>query len=61
MKAADFKSVRGNFKFNNNNFPVQDFYVFEVAKDAKGNANIKTVSKQLTAHKDAYGAECALK
>jgi len=61
MKAADFKSVRGSFKFNNNNFPVQDFYVFEVAKDAKGNANIKTVSKQLTAHKDAYGAECSLK
>ena len=24
LKAADFKSVRGNFKFNNNGFPIQD-------------------------------------
>jgi branched-chain amino acid transport system substrate-binding protein len=61
LKAADFKSVRGTFSFGANNFPVQDFYVFEVAKDAKGNANLKTVSKQLTAHKDAYVGECPMK
>ena len=61
MKAAYFKSVCGNFSFGPNNFPVQDFYVFEVAKDAKGNANLKTVSKQLTAHKDAYVGECPMK
>ena len=36
LKAADFQSVRGNFKFNNNNFPIQDFYAFEVVQDAKG-------------------------
>ena len=24
LKAADFKSVRGDFKFGNNNFPIQD-------------------------------------
>ena len=35
-KAADFKIVRGNFKFNNNDFPIQDMHVFEVAKDAQG-------------------------
>ena len=43
LKAADFKSVRGNFKFNNNDFPIQDQYVFEVAKDAKGRVSLKTI------------------
>jgi len=61
LKAADFKSVRGNFKFNNNNFPIQDMYVFEVAKDAKGRVNLKTVSAPLKDHKDAYFAQCPLK
>ena len=42
LKAADFKRVRGNFKFNNNHFPIQDMYVFEVAKDAKGRVSLKT-------------------
>src|SRR5208282_307777 len=26
MEKADFKSVRGNFKFGNNHIPIQDFY-----------------------------------
>jgi branched-chain amino acid transport system substrate-binding protein len=61
LKAADFKSVRGNFKFNNNNFPIQDMYVFEVAKDAKGRVNLKTVATPLKDHQDAYHTQCALK
>jgi len=61
LKAADFKSVRGNFKFNNNNFPIQDMHVFEVAKDAKGRVNLKTVSTPLKDHKDAYSTQCTLK
>jgi len=61
LKAADFKSVRGNFKFNNNNFPIQDMYVFEVAKDAKGRVNLKTIATPLKEHQDAYHAQCTLK
>ena len=61
LKAADFTSVRGNFKFNNNNFPIQDMYVFEVAKDAKGRVNLKTIAAPLKDHKDFYSAQCALK
>ncbi len=61
LKAADFKSVRGNFKFGNNNFPIQDMYVFEVAKDAKGRVSLKTVSAPLKDHKDFYSAQCTLK
>jgi len=61
LKAADFKSVRGNFKFNNNNFPIQDMHVFEVVKDAKGRVNLKTIATPLKDHKDAYSTLCTLK
>ena len=61
LKAADFKSVRGNFKFNNNGFPIQDMYVFEVAKDAKGRVSLKTLGAPLKDHQDAYHTQCALK
>ena len=61
LKAADFKSVRGNFKFNNNNFPIQDMHVFEVAKDAKGRVSLKTIGTPLKDHQDAYHAQCTLK
>jgi len=61
MRAADFNSVRGKFKFNTNQFPIQDFYVFSVVKDAQGNTTLKTVSKTLTDARDAYYGDCPLK
>jgi branched-chain amino acid transport system substrate-binding protein len=61
LRAADFPSVRGKFRFNNNGFPIQDMYVFEVAKDAKGRPNLKTVATPFTAHQDAYHQLCPLK
>ena len=61
LKAADFQSVRGKFKFNNNNFPIQDQYVFEVAKDAKGRVSLKTIAAPLKDHQDAYHTQCPLK
>ena len=36
LKAAEFKSVRGKFKFNTNNHPIQNIYVREVVKDGDG-------------------------
>ena len=36
MKKANFKSVRGNFKYGNNHFPIQNFYLQDVVKDADG-------------------------
>ena len=34
LKKADFKSLRGSFKFNTNHYPIQDFYLVKVAKRA---------------------------
>ena len=61
LKAADFKSVRGTFKFNNNNFPIEDMHVFEVATDPKGRYSLKTIATPLKNHEDAYHAQCPLK
>lgn len=61
LKAADFKSIRGNFKFGTNQFPVQDAYMFDVAKDGKGRVSLRTVAKPLTNHVDAYAAQCNMK
>lgn len=60
LKEADFASVRGNFKFNNNHFPIQDVHVLEVAKDAKGRASLKTIATPFRNHEDAYHDKCTL-
>ena len=61
LKAADFKSLRGNFKYNTNNFPIQDLHVFEAVKDSQGRMTLKTVATPLKADKDSYFDKCALK
>lgn len=61
LKAADFKSVRGSFKFGNNNFPIQDMHVFEAYKDNEGRMNIKTIATPLKATRDSYADKCPMK
>ncbi len=59
LKAADFASPRGDFKFGNNNFPIQDIYVREVVKEGDVLTN-KIISKGLENHQDAYAKDCAM-
>ena len=61
LKAADFKSVRGDFKFNTNNFPIHDLHMFEAIKDGQGRYTLKTVATPLRADKDAYFDKCPMK
>jgi branched-chain amino acid transport system substrate-binding protein len=62
LKAADFHSVKGKFKFNHNHMPIQDFYVFEVVKDGnKDRYTHKTVAVAMADAIDAYQAECPMK
>lgn len=58
LRAADYTSLRGSYKFGKNGFPIQDFYVFEVAKDANDRVSLKTIMMPLKAHQDAYVSEC---
>ena len=61
IKAADFQSVRGAFRFDRNQFPIQDQYSRVVTKTADGKYFNKLVDKVLSDHTDAYGSECGLK
>jgi len=57
---SNFQSVRGPFKFNNNNMPIQNFYAFQAIKADEG-AVMKHIGTPLENHKDAYHNECELK
>ena len=60
LEAANFKSVRGAFKFNKNHFPIQNYYLRQVVKDDKGRYVNKTVATIFTDHPDAYVAACKM-
>jgi len=60
LKAANFDSVRGDFAFNSNNHPIQDFHGRVVGKDADGNLVNTTVGLVSAGHEDAYAELCAL-
>ena len=61
LRTASFKSVRGDFKFNTNQFPIQDLHMFEAIKDAQGRMTLKTISTPLKADKDAFFDKCQMK
>ncbi|MDF2115317.1 ABC transporter substrate-binding protein [Roseiarcaceae bacterium H3SJ34-1] len=60
MLKADFASVRGAFKFGNNQHPVQDWYALRVEKGADGQLALVTKSKVLTNRSDFYAKDCKL-
>jgi branched-chain amino acid transport system substrate-binding protein len=61
LRAADFKSVRGDFKFGPNQFPVQNYYLQLVGKDNNGRIMHKTMGTVLSARGDAYVQNCKMK
>ena len=60
LKAANFQSVRGDFKFNNNHYPIQDYYMRVIGKDAQGRITNRTLGPVFTHHGDAYAAACKM-
>ena len=61
LKKADFASVRGDFKYNNNHFPIQDFYLVQAVKRADGKYATSVVEKVFDDYGDVYASECAMK
>ena len=58
IKKADFKSLRGAFKFNVNGYPIQDFYLTKVAKRTDGKFQTEIVEKVLANNADTYAKDC---
>jgi len=61
LAAAPFKSVRGEFRFNVNHFPVQSYYLRQIWRDPGGRITNKLVSTVLTNHADFYAPACRMK
>ncbi len=61
MEKADFKSVRGNFKFGNNHIPIQNFYLQDAVKNADGSYSLKTVSTIVKDDQDRFHDRCPMK
>jgi len=61
LRAAKFQSVRGSFKFNRNQYPIQNYYLRVVAKDAQGRLVNKTMGTIFKDRGDAYVQDCPMK
>jgi len=60
LEAAKFDSVRGAFKFNTNHFPIQDYYLRVITRDAKGRVTNRTLGAVFKNHADAYASSCKM-
>ena len=61
MEKADFKSVRGDFKFGNNHIPIQNFYLQDAVKNADGSFALKTVATIVKDNQDRFHDQCPMK
>jgi branched-chain amino acid transport system substrate-binding protein len=61
MLKAEFKSLRGAFKFNANHYPIQDFYLVKVAKRADGKFETQIVKKVFENYADPHAKDCPMK
>ena len=59
LRKADFKSVRGGFKFGPNNYPIQNYYMQEVVKEG-GAFRLKTVATAVENFQDVHYTKCKM-
>ncbi len=59
IEKADFKSVRGGFKFGPNHIPIQNFYLQDVIKDGE-DYRLKTVATIVENDQDKHVGKCKM-
>ncbi len=59
IRKADFKSVRGAFKFGPNNYPIQNYYMQEVVKEG-GAYKLKTMATAVENFQDVHASKCTM-
>jgi len=60
MEKAEFKSVRGNFKFGNNHIPIQNYYLTNTVQEGD-EFLLKTVSTIVENDQDRFHDKCPMK
>jgi branched-chain amino acid transport system substrate-binding protein len=61
LKKANFKSLRGDFKYGNNHFPIENFYIQETVKDPEGMMTVKTIATAMKNAQDPFHDKCPMK
>ncbi len=59
LEKADFKSVRGNFKFGHNHIPIQNFYLQDAMKQGDEYV-LKTVATIVESDQDKHQDKCPM-
>lgn len=60
LEAADFDSLRGQFAFGHNHYPIQDFYLVQAVKRADGKYATSIVERIFDDYQDTYAADCKM-
>jgi branched-chain amino acid transport system substrate-binding protein len=60
LEKANFNSVRGDFKFGPNHYPIQNFYMQEVVKNGD-KYTIKTIATAIKNAQDVHHTKCSMK
>jgi len=61
MRRANYDSVRGPYKYGNNHFPIQNFYLHETVKNADGTYGLRTVEAIVKDGQDRFHDKCPMK
>ena len=61
LRTADIASPRGPFRFNTNGYPIQDFYLVQVAKRADGKFQTEIRERIFKDAADRFAGDCPLK
>lgn len=61
LRAADFDSVRGAFRFNQNHFPIQSFHMVEVAEGGPKGLTTRAVRTIADAAADVHQPDCGMR
>ncbi|MBS0558642.1 MAG: ABC transporter substrate-binding protein [Proteobacteria bacterium] len=61
LETAKFDSVRGDFRFGVNHYPIQNFYLAQVAKRPDGKYQTEIRELVFKDEVDPYAAECRMK
>ncbi len=60
LESANFDSVRGDFEYGSNHFPIQNFYLREVVEDSEGRWATQIVSTVYENMENPYIADCPM-
>jgi len=60
MRKAEYDSIRGPFKWNVNQHPIQDFYLLRAEKGGPDGVEMKIQKKVFDDHKDSYYQDCKM-